>query len=136
MTVVPVFLTLFVALKSCTFLFTKFWFVYFCISAGQWTQPHNLRFAEPLNSQIGGERAPELIYDDIETAVNHILNSDTQLKRPRPQSSGSYRQGLNSIHISCHFYLLNCFNKSNMLNKFGPSKVKPAPSYLGKPLTN
>jgi hypothetical protein len=42
--------------------------------------------------QIGGERSPESIYGDMGTAVNHILDSEVKLLRPRPQSSGSYRQ--------------------------------------------
>ncbi len=41
--------------------------------------------------QISGEREPLPIYNDFLKAFDQILDSDVKMIRPRPQSSGSYR---------------------------------------------
>ncbi len=43
------------------------------------------------NFQIGGERSPEAIFEDMQTALDHMLESGERLLKPRPESAGSYR---------------------------------------------
>ncbi len=47
-----------------------------------------------FSSKINGERQPKAIFKDFLQAFEQILDADVKIIRPRPQSSGSYRDYL------------------------------------------
>ena len=86
-----------------------------------------------LTFQIQGERHPDQIFADFKEAFDRILDSEVILTRPRPQSSGSYREYRHSasgeeefrklgIHPSASYPGFNSLDQSSALPSLNGGK--------------